>query len=378
MNRNTLKQIICLLIALLTAGLAIAVAAGIFEWIRLSDPDGNIPILTLSLTYILTGLVFGLIGLAISRKVFDWGMKKSGSILKGMEKLPFPQLMSAVICMILGFIVAALLTNILTFMGSSIFTTVFCALLYVILGTFGYTFGYVRAQDFHTYLRAFATAPSRTFHRKTQRASRKVAALGAPDKLLDSSVLIDGRIVDLCRLGFIEGDLIVPDFITEELHILAESQDSSRHARGQRGLESLSELQKLSRNRIRTMHESSDDALDTDVRLLRLSRETGAVTITCDTSLAKIAAVSSLPVLNIHELSDVLRPIVLPGQAITARIVREGREAGQGIAYMDDGTMIVVENGKDRVGETLDLIVTSALQTHAGRMIFARQANAEV
>ena len=120
------------------------------------------------------------------------------------------------------------------------------------------------------------------------------------------------------------------------------------------------------------MQESSDNVSDPDVRLLRLSRDTGSVVITCDTNLAKIAAVSSMPVLNIHELASVLRPVVLPGQVLQAQIVKEGREPGQGVAYMDDGTMIVVENGKRHVGESVSLLVTSSLQTSAGRMVFAR------
>ena len=372
MSSQFIKRLLRFLIILLCTGVGIAICAGSIEWYRLGSPGITIPMVALLVAYIGLGLLFALIGLAISNRLADILMERGNTLMQKFVKLPFPQLMSAVLCMILGLLVAALLTNVVRFMGASIFTTAFSAILSVCLGAFGYTIGYVRSKDFQSYLSSFLHTPQRTFHRKTHRAARKGAQRGVPDKLLDASALIDGRIVDLIRIGFIEGDIIIPQFIIEELHHIADSQDPSKKARGQRGLDTIAALQKQSGTRIRTMQENSEDTLETDVRLLRLSRDIGGVVITGDSNLAKVASVSSLPVLNLHELAGILRPVVLPGQTLTALIVKEGREAGQGIAYMEDGTMIVVENGRSHVGETMELTVTSSLQTNAGRMVFAK------
>lgn len=369
---QTVKKLFRFLITILTAGIGIAIAAGCLEWYRISYPSVHISIGILALVYIGSGIVFGCVGLLFSRRLSSFLVKKWMHVFEQFTSLPFPQFISALFMMLIGLVFAALLSNILRFMGDSIFTTASCAILYVGLGALGYTLGYVRSADFQQYIRSFFSLPKHTFHRKTHRAARKGASRGIPDKLLDSSALIDGRILELCKSGFVEGDIIIPDFIVEELHHIADSQDASKRARGSRGLDIITSLQNLSGVRVRTMEESSEDTTDTDVRILRLSRDTGAVVITTDLNLSKVAAISGLHVLNLNELASLLRPSVLPGSRLTASIVKEGREANQGIAYMEDGTMIVVEGARNRIGETLSLVVTSSLQTNAGRMVFAK------
>ena len=366
------KRLFRILVVILAAGIGIAISAGCIEWYRLSNPAHVIPLGLLAATYIGSGLVFGFVGLLFSRRCAEYLVNKGQRVFQQFAQLPFPQFMSALLLMTAGLVVAALLTNILHFMGDSIFTTACSAILYVGLGTLGYTLGYVRSADFQQYIRSFFTLPKHTFHRKTHRAARKGASKGIPDKLLDSSALIDGRILALYKAGFFEGDLIIPDFIVEELHHIADSQDPSKRARGRRGLDTIAALQNLSSGHVRTMHEDSEDTVDSDVRLLRLSGDIGAVVITTDLNLTKIAGISGLPVLNLNELASILRPAVLPGERMTATVVKEGREANQGIAYTDDGTMIVIEDARNRIGETLALVVTSSLQTNAGRMIFAK------
>ena len=191
-------------------------------------------------------------------------------------------------------------------------------------------------------------------------------------KILDTSVIIDGRVLEISRTGFLEGDLVVPSFVLDELRHIADSADPLRRARGRRGLDMLRKMQEELGPTLRVEDVPREEDAEVDVRLLRLAVAMGGAVMTNDYNLNKVAGVSGVPVLNVNELAGALRPAVLPGEEMPVRIVREGKEPGQGVAYLDDGTMVVVENGRRRVGETLDAEVTTVLQTSAGRMIFAR------
>ena len=191
-------------------------------------------------------------------------------------------------------------------------------------------------------------------------------------KILDTSVIIDGRVLEISRTGFLEGDLVVPSFVLDELRHIADSADTLRRARGRRGLDMLRKMQEELGNALRVEDAPQEDDAEVDVRLLRLAVAMGGTLMTNDYNLNKVAGVAGVPVLNVNDLAGALRPAVLPGEEMPVRIVREGKEPGQGVAYLDDGTMVVVENGRRRVGETLDAEVTTVLQTSAGRMIFAR------
>lgn len=191
------------------------------------------------------------------------------------------------------------------------------------------------------------------------------------EKVLDTSVLIDGRILDICKAGFLEGELVIPTFVLDELRHIADSADSLRRSRGRRGLDIVARLQEEAGQAVR-IEESEEDAAEVDVRLLRLAKERNAAVLTNDYNLNKVAGVTGVRVLNINELAGALRPVVLPGEEMSVRLIRDGKEPGQGVAYLDDGTMVVVENGKRYVGEVTDVVVTTVLQTSAGRMIFGR------
>ena len=203
------------------------------------------------------------------------------------------------------------------------------------------------------------------------------AAPGACPKILDTSVIIDGRVLDVCKAGFLEGELVVPGFVLDELRHIADSSDSLRRNRGRRGLDVLQKMQEELEFPVRVEEDGGDDAAEVDVKLLRLARQLGGAVLTNDYNLNKVAGVTKVPVLNINELAGALRPVVLPGEEMTVHLVREGKEPGQGVAYLDDGTMVVVENGRRRVGETAEAEVTTVLQTSAGRMIFAKLKNPE-
>ena len=191
-------------------------------------------------------------------------------------------------------------------------------------------------------------------------------------KILDTSVIIDGRVADLCETGFLEGTFLVPQFILQELQHIADSSDSLKRARGRRGLDVLNKIQKMVDIDVRIIDDDFPNVKEVDSKLVVLAKKIGARVITNDLNLNKVAELQGVRVLNINELCNALRPVVLPGEAIRVFVLKEGKEAGQGVAYLDDGTMIVVDNARRHIGRNVDVIVTSVLQTTAGRMIFTR------
>ncbi len=191
-------------------------------------------------------------------------------------------------------------------------------------------------------------------------------------KVLDTSVIIDGRVADLCETGFLEGTFLVPHFILDELQHIADSSDSLKRARGRRGLDILNKIQKLPGVDVRIIDEDFPHVKEVDAKLVVMAKKMEAKIVTNDLNLNKVAELQGVRVLNINELCNALRPVVLPGEAIRVFVLKEGKEAGQGVAYLDDGTMIVVDNARRYIGKNVDVVVTSVLQTTAGRMIFTR------
>jgi uncharacterized protein YacL len=191
-------------------------------------------------------------------------------------------------------------------------------------------------------------------------------------KILDTSVIIDGRIVDVCESGFLEGVFILPQFILQELQHIADSPDPIKRARGRRGLDVLHKIQKMSQITVRIVDEDFPKIKEVDAKLVALARLLNAKVITNDFNLNKIAELQGVSVLNINELANSLKPVVLPGETMKVFILKEGKEYNQGVAYLDDGTMVVIENARRLIGKNADVTVTSVLQTTAGRMIFSK------
>lgn len=191
-------------------------------------------------------------------------------------------------------------------------------------------------------------------------------------KLLDTSSIIDGRLIDISNAGFLDGKIIIPSFVLEELHHLSDSADNNKRARGRRGLDVLDILQKDKKFRASVESMEGFGAIEVDDKLIRAAKKYNAKIITNDYNLNKVASIQGVEVLNINELAKAVKPLALPGEEMTIQVVKEGKEAGQGIGYMNDGTMIVVEGGKKFVNQTIDVVVTSILQTSAGRMIFSK------
>ena len=198
------------------------------------------------------------------------------------------------------------------------------------------------------------------------------AELASFNKLLDTSVIIDGRILDILKTGFLEGNLVIPHFVLDELQRLSDSSDNLKRAKGRRGLDLIHELQEVAGHVVIVKDLDYDVFQDVDSKLIALAKDTDSAIVTNDFNLNKVASIQGIRVLNINDLANAVKPVVIPGEEMTAYLLREGKESGQAIAYLQDGTMIVVEGGRKYIGNKIRVAVTSVLQTSAGRMIFAK------
>lgn len=191
-------------------------------------------------------------------------------------------------------------------------------------------------------------------------------------KILDTSVIIDGRVADIVEIGFLEGTIVIPQFVLRELQQIADSADSIKRNRGRRGLDILQKIQKKSGVNVQISEKDFPDVRDVDIKLIELAKQMDAKIVTNDFNLNKVARLQGVGVLNINELANTLKPVVLPGETMKVFILKEGKEYNQGVAYLDDGTMVVVDNARKMIGKNIETLVTSVLQTTAGKMIFGR------
>jgi len=197
-------------------------------------------------------------------------------------------------------------------------------------------------------------------------------------KILDTSVIIDGRVADVCETGFVDGTLVIPQFVLKELQLVADSADSLKRNRGRRGLDILQKIQKMSGVEVIVSDLDFPDIREVDLKLIELARSMQGKIVTNDFNLNKVAQLRGVEVLNVNELANSLKPVVLPGEIMKVFILKEGKEYNQGVAYLDDGTMVVVDNARKMISKTIDIVVTSVLQTTAGKMIFGRFIEAGV
>ena len=222
----------------------------------------------------------------------------------------------------------------------------------------------------------FNRIPSRKAVKVPDTGDVKAGPLGdrlySCNKLLDTSVIIDGRIMDILSTGFMDGRMVVPNFVLEELQKLSDSSDSLKRAKGRRGLDMVHDMQVSYKSQVLIVDNDYDDLAEVDAKLVRLAKQADAAIVTNDFNLNKVAEIQGVKVLNINELANAIKPVVVAGEEMNVFLVKEGKEQGQAIAYLDDGTMIVVENGRRSLGNSVPVIVSSVLQTSAGRMIFAR------
>jgi len=284
-------------------------------------------------------------------------------LLNTVTQEMFERLSPALIFIALAMVVGYLLSRYITVFWQSADVTAQVFLtttLVLVFGFMGISLGLTRATSWESLMKA------------VQR--REVVV--ANSKIIDTSVIIDGRLVEICHTGFIEGTLIIPRFVLQELQRIADSPDELRRARGRRGLDILKQLQDPSSNvTVRVVEDDPVDIREVDSKLVRLARDFNAKILTNDLNLNKAAQIEGVKVLNINDLANALKPAVLPDERMQVRVVKEGKEAFQGVGYLDDGTMVVVDGGRDYVGRDVSVLVTSVLQTTAGRMIFTRLQN---
>jgi len=276
-----------------------------------------------------------------------------------LRKVSLKNLLGSFIGLILGVILANFISNIFfPFLFNEQQTALpLYGLLYGVCGYTGLRIGLKKGAEFHL--------PGRN-------PMGKNFPRDGIAKILDTSVIIDGRIADISETGFVEGPLLIPQFVLGELQHIADSHDPLKRTRGKRGLEILHHIQKQVNVDVQIVDTDYPSVKEVDAKLIELAKEVSGKIITNDSNLNKVAGLQGIEVLNINALANSLKPVVLPGEDMNAKIVKEGKEMGQGVAYLDDGTMIVVDNGRRQIGKNVDVIVTSVLQTPAGRMIFAR------
>lgn len=287
---------------------------------------------------------------------FDEGM---GAVERYMDELSPAQLAAMTAGLITGLLIAALLSQVLAFLGDSIFTLAASATLYVVLGVTGISVGKRRTEDFAAFMN------------RSQPRRQRTQADAAQTRLLDASVLMDGRVEAVLKTGFL-GGAAIPDFVLEELKHLADAADEAKRMRGRRGLEVAERLKADEDLALCVLDTEPSNEADADLRLMTLARDTGAALVTIDYNLSRAARLAGLTVLNVNDLACALRPVTAAGDVLSVRIAKEGREAGQGVGYLDDGSMLVVEGGRSHVGQTVTVTVSSVLQTSAGRMVFAK------
>lgn len=362
MKSKGLERLLRLLLVLLGIGIGLALCQLGLQWYRLAAGNAAIPAWIPGAGYTGMGVLGGLIFLLLSGRILRHFTLLSGEMQKQLDRMPLNQLLSAVIGLILGLIVAALLRNVLAFLGNSMATMMLTAILYVTLGALGYNIGKRRSREFMLMLTRLSGV-----HEKRKTVRRGYASR----KFLDTSAIVDGRIGALLQTGVLEGEIVVPQYVVHEIQTLADSSDDATREKGKRGLEILRQLQEES---LITVDDADDDGTtrDVDVKLMRAARDCGGTVITTDAVLQKAAAISSVRTINLHSLADALRPAVAEGMTVTLRIAREGKEPGQGIGHLPDGTMVVVENAKNRIGGEAEVTVTAVRQTSGGRMAFAK------
>lgn len=331
---------------------------------------GLIPMVK-SATWILFAVLgaAGVLGLILGVFLSPWIMRGAiwvtVKIEQTLQKIPTQDLLIGALGLFIGLIIANLLGSML-----SVFGWIGAAvriLLTILLGYLGLSISVKRREEIWS---IFSIFPKFVGKEKSIKGDPKHAF----NKVVDTSVIIDGRIADLCTSGFLEGTLIVPVCVLEELRHIADSPDLLKRNRGRRGLDILNGMRKQEGVNVQIYEnvKGLEDIPEVDAKLVKIAQRLGAKIVTNDYNLNKVAELQGVKVLNINELANAVKPVVLPGEEMSVQVVKDGKEIGQGVAYLDDGTMIVVDGGKKHMGQTVTVLVTSVLQTAAGRMIFAK------
>jgi len=282
---------------------------------------------------------------------------------ESLVKAPITDLIFGSVGLAFGLLIAFLIGYALTSLEVKFLSTVAPIVLTLLFGYLGFQVGFKKRDEL---LSLFARGKKKASEEEPGAVEKKEF------KLLDTSVIIDGRIADICQTGFLEGTIVIPQFVLEELQHIADSSDVLKRNRGRRGLDILNRIQKELSIKVEIYEGDFEDIQEVDSKLVKLAKVMNGIVVTNDFNLNKVCEFQGVSVLNINDLANAVKPVVLPGEEMKVQVIKDGKEQNQGIAYLDDGTMIVVEDGRDYIGKYIDVLVTSVLQTSAGRMIFAK------
>lgn len=285
-----------------------------------------------------------------------------------LVKAPVTDLLFGSLGLIVGLIVAFLIVIPFKDTGIQILDSFLPILATFLLGYLGFQVGFKKRDE----LINLFSASGRLGAKEKKKQEDEEPVSGAKVKILDTSVIIDGRIADICQTGFLEGTIIIPQFVLEELQHIADSSDVLKRNRGRRGLDILNKIRKELSVDVEIYEGDFEDIQEVDSKLVKLGKLLSGIVVTNDFNLNKVCELQNVAVLNINDLANAVKPVVLPGEELNVQVIKDGKEQNQGVAYLDDGTMIVVEEGRDYIGRRIDVLVTSVLQTSAGRMIFAK------
>lgn len=325
----------------------------------------------------LGGLIGALIGFVIALPIINQGLKLARRIESLLSRVPNQELMASTAGLLFGLIIANLIG--LAFYRVPIIGSYIPIILSAIFGYIGMRLASRKGPELYAnWLQSRTVAKDKkkdVVPKDSEQAAIPVISefeSVSVAKLLDTSVIIDGRIAELCETGFLEGPLVVPLFVLEELQHISDSADVLKRNRGRRGLDILQSMQQKEIIAIKVIADDFEDITEVDSKLMRLALDKKWKIVTNDFNLNKVASLQGIEVLNLNDLANALKPAMIPGEWIRVQVIKEGKEDNQGVAYLDDGTMIVIENGAQYVDTSIDVMVTSVLQTSAGRMIFAR------
>ncbi|UII56048.1 PIN/TRAM domain-containing protein [Cytobacillus spongiae] len=311
--------------------------------------------------------VSAVLGAIIFYLITFWAVDYVANFIKWFEeslvKAPITDILFGSVGLAFGLIIAFLIGYAFNAIDIPFLNTVAPILLTLLFGYLGFQVGFKKRDEL---LNLFS-------NRKRKNAEEEVEK--QPEnklKILDTSVIIDGRIADICQTGFLEGTIVIPQFVLEELQHIADSSDVLKRNRGRRGLDILNRIQKELAINVEIYEGDFEEIQEVDSKLVKLAKISNGVVVTNDFNLNKVCELQKVAVLNINDLANAVKPVVLPGEEMNVQVIKDGKEHNQGVAYLDDGTMIVVEEGRNYIGKHIDVLVTSVLQTSAGRMIFAK------
>jgi uncharacterized protein YacL len=336
---------------------------GIIGWLVGTILAGTSDLNAMSLRYILP---LAVVGGAIGALIAPWlTTKPAAGLRKLIGELTAAQLVAASIGLVIGLVIAALAAIPLSYLPYP-FRSILPTVVVIVFGYLGITIAVLRQRDITALFRRRGAGASASPLIAAQEDGTHQEAL-----LLDTSVIIDGRIADIALTGFIRSPMLIPRFVLAELQYIADSPESLRRNRGRRGLEMLNKMQKESPVPVQIVDMDAEGSRQVDAKLVQLARQLSCPIVTNDYNLNRVAGLQGVQVLNINDLSNAVRSVLLPGESLTIRVIQEGKEAGQGIGYLDDGTMVVIESGRRHISSEIEVTVTKVLQTSAGRMIFA-------